>query len=100
MFINTGITFRFFNDHKARQYNPLLGQFSVQDHTEIGEFPLAELFINAKIQQTRLFLKFENFGSWIEQRLDERTLYDFYSDPVTPYRDPIIRFGLIWNFFQ
>lgn len=100
MFIRTGLTFRFFNDHKARQYNPLLGQFAVQDHTEIGEFPIVELFINAKIQQTRLFLKLENFGSWVEQRLDERTLYDFYSDPVTPYRDPIIRFGLIWNFFQ
>ena len=99
--LNTGINFRFFTDYHANQHNPLLGQFVVQTHTKIGEFPLADIFVNLKVQQTRLFFNLENFGSWFEQRIiDKKKLYDFYSDPLTPYRDSIIRFGLIWNFFQ
>ncbi len=101
LWLNAGLSFRFFTDFYANQHNPLLGQFVVQNHTLIGEFPLAEVFMNLKVQQTRLFFIIENFGSWLEQNIiDDKKLYDFYSDPVTPYRDSIIRFGLIWNFFQ
>ncbi len=101
LWLNAGFSYRFFTDFYANQHNPLLGQFIVQNHTQIGEFPLAEVFVNLKVQQTRLFFKIENFGSWLEQNIiDSTKLYDFYSDPVTPYRDSILRFGLIWNFFQ
>ena len=101
LWLNAGLSYRFFTDFYANQHNPLLGQFVVQNHTQIGEFPLAEVFVNLKVQQTRLFFKIENFASWFEQNIiDDTKLYDFYSDPVTPYRDSIIRFGLIWNFFQ
>ncbi|MCY4217432.1 MAG: hypothetical protein OXC92_10675 [Flavobacteriaceae bacterium] len=101
LWLNAGLSFRFFTDFYANQHHPLLGQFVVQNHTRIGEFPLAEVFMNLKVQQTRIFFTIENFASWLEQNIiDDKKLYDFYSDPVTPYRDSIIRFGLIWNFFQ
>ena len=64
-----------------------------QNFKEIGEFPRVDFFFNAKIQQTRVFLKVEHLNS-------SMTGYDYYSDPFTPYRDLSVRFGLVWNFFQ
>ena len=71
----------------------MIGEFVSQNHTEIGGFPRIDFFINAKIQQTRLFLKFEHIN-------DDNTGYNYYSAPFTPYRDSILRFGIVWNFFQ
>ena len=93
MLIQTGITFQYFTKYYANDYNPLLGEFYVQNERKIGDFPLLDFFINARVKQTRIFLKAEHFNSaW--------TGYDFYSAPNYPYRDFMIRFGLVWNFFQ
>lgn len=93
MNIQTGVTFNYFTEYYANDYNPLLAEFYVQNQTKIGGFPLLDFFVNAKVRQTRIFLKAEHFNSaW--------TGYDFYSAPNYPYRDFIVRFGLVWNFFQ
>ena len=93
LYLQTGVTAHYFTDFYADRYSPHLGEFVSQNHTKIGKFPRLDFFINAKIQQTRLFLKYEHFNS-------EMTGYNFYSAPFTPYRDSSIRFGLVWNFFQ
>ena len=93
LFIQTGATFQYFSKYYANQYHPILGEFASQNHTQIGNFPRVDLFLNAKIQKTRLFLKYEHFNS-------DRTGYDYYSSPFVPYRDGVIRFGLGWNMFQ
>lgn len=93
MLIQTGITFQYFTKYYANDYNPLLGEFYVQNERKIGDFPLLDFFINARVKQTRIFLKAEHFNSaW--------TGYDFYTAPNYPYRDFMVRFGLVWNFFQ
>ncbi|MFC4738903.1 putative porin [Flavobacterium ponti] len=93
MQIQTGVTFNYFTEYYANDYNPLLAEFYVQNQTKIGGFPMLDFFINAKVRQTRIFLKAEHFNSaW--------TGYNFYSAPNYPYRDFIVRFGLVWNFFQ
>jgi hypothetical protein len=93
LYLQTGVTAHYFTDFYADRYSPNLGEFVSQNHTKIGKFPRLDFFINAKIQQTRLFLKYEHFNS-------DMTGYNFYSAPFTPYRDSSIRFGLVWNFFQ
>ena len=93
LYLQTGVTAHYFTDFYADRYSPHLGEFVSQNHTKIGKFPRLDFFINAKIQQTRLFLKYEHFNS-------DMTGYNFYSAPFTPYRDSSIRFGLVWNFFQ
>ena len=65
----------------------------MREQKKIGGFPLMEIFANAKIKQTRIFIKAEHFNSTI-------TGNNFYSSPAYPYRDFIIRFGLVWNFFN
>ena len=91
--IQTGITFNYFTKFYADYYNPLISEFVTQNHTEIGEFPRFDFFFNAKIQQTRVFIKVEHLNSSF-------TGYDFYSDPFNPYRDMSVRLGLVWNFFS
>ncbi len=93
MQIQTGFTFQYFSKYYANDYNPLLGEFYVQNETKIGDFPMVDFFINAKVKQARLFLKAEHFNSaW--------TGYNYYSAPNYPYRDFLVRFGIVWNFFK
>lgn len=93
LFLQTGVTFTYFTDYYADDYNPLLGSFFVQDQKKIGGFPMFDYFINAKIRQARIFLKAEHFNSSF-------TTSNFYTAPNYPYRDFMVRFGIIWNFFQ
>ena len=92
MFLQTGITFNYFTKYYMNAYNPLLSEFYVQTKKEYGDFPRLDFFINAKIRQTRIYLKAEHFNSSF-------TGYNFYSAPNNPYRDFTVRFGVVWNFF-
>jgi hypothetical protein len=93
LFIQTGITLNYFTKYKANDYNPLLGEFYIQNQKEIGDFPMLDFFINAKVRTFRMFLKAEHFNSSF-------TGYKYYTAPNYPYRDFMVRFGLIWNFFS
>ena len=93
LFLQTGITFNFFTKFYADYYNPLLSEFVTQNYKEIGEYPRFDFFVNATIQQTRIFIKVEHLNSSF-------TGYDYYSDPFNPYRDSSVRFGVVWNFFE
>lgn len=93
MFLQTGITFNYFTSYFANNYNPLLGESFVQTETKIGSFPMLDFFVNARIRQARIFLKAEHFNSSF-------TGNKFYSAPNYPYRDFMVRFGLVWDFFQ
>ncbi|MCX7550654.1 putative porin [Xanthomarina sp. F2636L] len=92
LFLQTGVTFNYFSKYYMNGYDPLLAEFYVQTDREYGGFPRFDFFVNAKIQQARIYIKAEHFNSaW--------TGYDYYSAPNHPYRDFTIRFGIVWNFF-
>ncbi|MGJ8594208.1 MAG: putative porin [Aquaticitalea sp.] len=92
MFLQTGVIFNYFTKYNMNGYDPLLAEFYVQNDTELGGFPRLDFFIDAKIRQTRIFLKAEHFNSSF-------TGYNYYSAPNYPYRDFTVRFGVVWNFF-
>lgn len=92
LFLQTGFSISYFSKFYMNSYDPLLSEFYVQNSKKIGGFPLVDFFVNAKIQQTRLYFKLEHFNSSF-------TGYNFYSAPNYPYRDFSFRFGLVWNFF-
>lgn len=94
MFLQTGVTLKYFTDYNMDAYNPVLGEFYVQNIERLGGFPMLDFFINAKVQQTRIFLKAEHFNSAFGDT------NNFYAAPDYPYRDFVIRFGLVWNFFS
>jgi hypothetical protein len=93
LFLQTGITLNYFSNYYANDYNPVIGEFFVQNKKEIGNYPNLDFFVNARIQRTRIFVKAEHFNSSL-------TGNNFYAAPNNPYRDFMIRFGLIWNFFN
>ncbi|RZJ76344.1 MAG: hypothetical protein EOO45_02565 [Flavobacterium sp.] len=93
LYLQTGFTVQYFTKYYGNDYNPLIGEFYVQDKKEFGDFPLIDFFLNAKIKQFRVFLKAEHFNSGF-------TGYNFYSAPNYPYRDFAFRFGVIWDFFS
>jgi len=92
MTIQTGVTLNYFAKYNMNGYDPLLAEFYTQNEKALGGFPRLDFFLNAKIRQTRIFLKAEHFNSSF-------TGYDYFSAPNHPYRDFTIRFGLVWDFF-
>lgn len=93
LFLQTGISLNYFSSYYANEYNPVIGEFFVQNEKQIGNHPNLDFFINAKIQRTRIYFKAEHFNSSL-------TGNNFYASPNNPSRDFTIRFGLIWNFFN
>lgn len=93
LYFQTGVTLKYFTSYNADAYNPVLGEFYLQNQEELGGFPMLDFFINARVQQTRIFLKAEHFNSSFSGN-------NFYAAPNYPYRDFVIRFGLVWNFFS
>ena len=92
LYLNMGFTFNYFTSFMADGYDPVLAEFYVQNKQELGGFYRADFFFNGKVDQTRIFLKLENFSTIFEGNNN-------YSAPSQPYRDFVIRFGLVWNFF-
>jgi hypothetical protein len=93
LFIQTGVEFNYFTGYYSDSYNPLIGEFFVQDKVKIGNYPNLDFFVNARIQRTRIYLKAEHFNSLFSEN-------NYFSAPDYPYRDFLIRFGLVWNFFN
>lgn len=93
LFLQTGFTINYFTKYYINDYNPVISEAFVQNNTKVGNFPMMDFFINARIRQTRIFLKAEHFNS-------KMTGNNFFTAPNYPYRDFMIRFGLVWNFFQ
>lgn len=94
LYLQTGVIFNYFTKYNANGYNPIISDFFIQNKQEVGDFANLDFFINARIRQTRIFLKAEHFNSAMSSR------NTFYSAPNYPYRDFMVRFGLVWNFFQ
>ena len=92
LYLQTGVTFKYFTAFKSNAYNPLISEFVLQNETEIGNYPILDFFVNAQVQRTRIFLKVENLNASFTGR-------NYYSAPNYPYRDLTVRFGLVWNFF-
>ncbi|PKA83405.1 putative beta-barrel porin [Ulvibacter sp. MAR_2010_11] len=93
LFLQTGINVKYFSKYNMNAYDPVLAEFYVQNTQELGGFPLVDIFLNAKIRQTRIYFKFEHVNSLFT------TKSEYFSAPGYPYRDAVIRFGLVWDFF-
>jgi Putative porin len=94
LYIQTGVTLNYFTKFNANDYNPVLSEFYVQNKQQIGAFPMLDFFINGRIRQTRIFIKAEHFNTLFSKT------NTYLNAPNYPYRDFIVRFGLVWNFFQ
>jgi len=94
LFMQTGVTFKYYSNYMMNGYDAVLAEFYVQNETELGGYPQFDIFFNARVQQIRFYFKYENFNA-----LFSRT-NTYFSAPGYPYRDAVIRFGIVWNFLM
>ncbi len=93
MFAQIGVKAHYFDAFYADAYHPVLGEFYVQNEKMIGGYPLVDVFINAKVRTMRLFLTYQHVNSSVSNN-------DYFAAPNYPYRDGVVRFGFVWNFFD
>ena len=91
LLVQIGVTFKYFTNYKANAYHPLLGEFTLQNTTDIG-YPTLDLFLNGRVRRTRVYFKADNISSFFFKK-------NYLSAPNYPYRDFVIRFGVVWNWF-
>lgn len=95
LFVQTGITAKYFEPYYANAYNPVLADFLIQRTQKIGGYPLLDVFVNFKIKRFRFFFKLEHINGLWEDKAPT-----YYSAPLHPYRDFSVRMGLRWIFFN
>ena len=94
LYAQTGITFKYYSNYNMNAYDPVLAEFYVQNDQELGGVPYFDIFFNAKVKQIRFYFKYENFGALFSSEKN------YFAAPGYPYRDAVIRFGFVWNFFM
>ncbi|RKS55047.1 putative beta-barrel porin [Gillisia mitskevichiae] len=92
LYLQTGLTLKYFTSYQMDGYDPVLAEFYVQNDQSLGGFPVVDFFFNAKVKQTRIFFKLEHLNSLLDANNN-------FSAPENPYRDFLVRFGLVWDFF-
>ena len=93
MYLQTGLSFKYFTNYYANEYNPLLADFQVQTDQKIGNYSVTDFFLNAKVRTMRIFFTVEHLEALLGN-------YNYYAAPAQPYRDWKVRLGIIWYFFK
>ena len=83
LFMQTGVTFKYFTKFNMKAYDPVLGEFYVQNTQELGGFPMIDLFFNAKVRQTRIFFTLEQFNTLFTSKNEQ------FSAPGYPFRESV-----------
>lgn len=92
LYLQVGFTYNYFSSYYADAYDPVLAEFYVQDFDKLDGFSRLDFFFNAKVRKTRIFFKLENLTTLLDGN-------GHYAAPYQPYRDFVIRFGIVWDFF-
>lgn len=93
MFARIGLDFRMNTSYFAETYQPLTGQFHLQDDSNVKLYPALDFFLSFKVQTFKAFMKMENMTGWFTNNA-------FYLTPGYPLADPHFKFGVSWRFLD
>ncbi|MBL7843189.1 MAG: hypothetical protein JNK44_04930 [Cyclobacteriaceae bacterium] len=88
-----GLDFHWKSAYYAYGYDPVIQQFHTQQDFKSPAFPLADVFLNAKIIRGRIFLKYSNLFK----------VFNGYGDVPTPFYPGVVNvfnFGFDWSFYD
>ena len=91
-----GADARYFTEYYAPDYSPELGQFVQQnqaDRVKIGNYPLASVYANFLLKQTRFYVKYYHINEGSGNR-------NYFLAPHYPMTPAVLWFGLSWNFYN
>lgn len=90
-----GADVRWFSKYNAPDYVPGLAAFAVQENeearTEIGNYPVVNVYANFKLKQARFFAMMSHVNA---------NDGNFFFTPHYPLAQMVFRFGVSWNFFN
>jgi len=93
LLVEPGVSATWNTAHFADSYMPSLNAFYLQSGKTIGNFAMADVFLNMKVARARLFLRYRHVNShW--------TGYQYYGAPGYPLADGGLNFGVIWPFYD
>jgi hypothetical protein len=94
--VNLGGDVRWFTQYVAPDYNPLIGQYTIQNNgdnnVKIGNYPWVNVYANLKLKQARFYVMMShvNYSSG----------NSYFLTPHYPTNQRVLRFGVSWNFFN
>lgn len=88
-----GFSGNFNSSYYAPAFMPSNGMFYLQSEKKTGGYFRSDLFINAKIKTAKIFLKMENIFDGVYAK-------SYYLTPHYPMPGRILRFGVVWRFFD
>lgn len=86
----------YFTSYYAPEYMPALGQFVQQNQankTKIGNYPVASVYANFLLKQTRFYVKYYHINKGTGNR-------NYFMTPHHPITPAVFWFGLSWNFYN
>lgn len=91
-----GADVRYFSSYYAPDYSPALGQFYQQNQEEkieIGNYPIANVYINFLLKQTRFYILYHHINEGTGDM-------NYFLAPHYPISPKALWFGLSWNFYN
>ncbi len=93
MLARLGFDIRMNTTYFADAYQPVIGQFHLQDSNKIKAYPALDMFLSFKVQTFRAFAKMENMTDWFTKNI-------YFQTPDHPMPDAHFRFGVSWQFLD
>lgn len=89
--VKLGIDLRYNDTFAANYYNPVTGQFQLQNRRDAAFYPAVDAFFTMRVTKFRAFAKMENLTNAL---LTDRFFYQtaFYAHPPSAFR-----FGIKWR---
>ena len=89
-----GVNVRYYTPFMPNGYNPLFGQFYLQNSVKETFYPVLDVFLNVKIKTVRVFLMGTNLSSFFGSQKG------YYTAIYYPAADASFKFGAAWRFFE
>lgn len=94
LLLSTGVDFRMNSAFQPDGYQPLMGQFYLQDQATQQPYPWADIFLAFKVQSFRFFMRYEHITRWWDKS------QVFYQTAKYPQPFGGLRFGISWRFMD
>lgn len=88
-----GVDAKMHTKYYVPDYMPATGQFHVQKHTQLGNYPLMNVYANFHLKQARFFVEYYHINKLFMKG-------DYFFMPNYPFNQPGFKLGLSWNFFN
>ena len=98
LYTQLGVDVTYHTLYHPYAYMPATGRFYRQTHTEAGNYPFVNAFLNIKLKRTRFFLMFDHLNYGMMK--NPETMYNYELVTLYPLTTRRFTFGLAWTFYN